>query len=146
MRPYQNYQKISISTADPVRIIVLLYEGAIQNLNQTARLFGKDNQTASAKLTRTLEIINYLCTALDHEKGGEIAFNLERLYDYMRDLLAEANTKRDTAKVQEVIKLLQTLLDGWRGIVSNQTTESDSHSSDAPSAPPAQPSSLSMVG
>jgi flagellar protein FliS len=146
MRPYQNYQKINISTADPVRIIVLLYEGAIQNLNQTARLFGKDNETASAKLARTLEIINYLRSALDHEKGGEVAFNLERLYDYMRDTLAEANTKRDTAKVQEVIKLLQTLLEGWRGIVSNQTTESDTNPFGSAGALPTQPINLSMVG
>jgi flagellin-specific chaperone FliS len=64
----------------------------------------------------------------------------------MRDLLAEANIKRDSAKVQEVIKLLQTLLEGWRGIVSNQTTEADTLPAGARSAYPAQPISVSMVG
>lgn len=70
MLPHQNYKRVNISTADPVRITVLLYEGAIQNLNQTLRLFGHDDPAASAKLTRTLEIINYLRNVLDFEKGA----------------------------------------------------------------------------
>lgn len=144
MRPYQNYQRVNISTADPVRIIVLLYEGAIKNLNQTLRLFGRDSNAASEKITRTLDIINYLRNALDHEKGGEIAFNLERLYDYMRDTLGQANIQQDKAKVEIVIGLLQTLLEGWRGIISNQTTEVDATEATPP--PPGQPLGLSMVG
>lgn len=116
MRPYQMYQQVKITTADPLQIVVLLYEGAIKNLNQWLMLIDTDVDTASARLMRTQEIINYLRASLDHSHGGEIAFNLERLYNYMRDRLIEANLQRDRAKVQEVIGLLQTLLEGWHGI------------------------------
>lgn len=146
MRPYQNYQRVNVSTADPVRVVVLLYEGAIKNLNQSIRVMGTDIETASAKLTRTLEIINYLRSVLDHEKGGEIATNLERLYEYMRDTLSEANIRHDTEKIQSVIGLLQTLLEGWRGIVASQGGEGETEHPVAPTDPPAQPLGLSMVG
>lgn len=116
MRPYQMYQQVKITTADPLQIVVLLYEGAIKNLNQWLMLIDTDADTASARLMRTQEIINYLRTSLDHSQGGDIAFNLERLYNYMRDRLIEANLQLDRAKVQEVVGLLQTLLEGWHGI------------------------------
>lgn len=119
MRPYQKYQQVKITTADPLQIVVLLYEGAIKNLNQWLSLIGSDDELASARLVRTQEIINYLRTVLDHQQGGEIADNLERLYNYMRDRLGEANLHRDRDKVQEVIGLLQTLLEGWHGISSH---------------------------
>lgn len=145
MRPYQNYQKVSVSTADPVRIIVLLYEGAIKFLNQASRAVDQDHELVSTKINRALDIINYLRSALNHEKGGEIAFNLERLYDYMRDVLAQVNIHPDADKIQHVISLLQTLLEGWRGIVANQTGEGEA-GQDQQAAPPAQPFNLSMVG
>lgn len=63
----------------------------------------------------------------------------------MRDTLAEANILKDKEKVQVVLGLLQTLLEGWRGIVSNQTTEHDATPAE-PLAPPTQPLGLSMVG
>lgn len=148
MRPHQNYQKVCVSTADPVRIIVLLYEGAIKNLNQAIRAIGHDHDLLSAKITRTLDIVNYLRNALDHDKGGEISHNLERLYEYMRDVLTQANIKPDEGKIQHVISLLQTLLEGWRGIVGGATTESDADATAEaiPQTAPTQPLNLSMVG
>ena len=143
MRPHQSYQRINVSTADPVRMVVLLYEGAVKNLNQALNLMGQDNDGAGAKINRALEIINYLRSSLNHEQGGEIADNLERLYEYMRDTLALANIQSDKEKIQHVIGLLQTLLEGWRGIISNQT--SPDVEADAPS-PPSQPLNLSLVG
>lgn len=148
MRPHQNYQKVNVSTADPVRIIVLLYEGSIKNLNQAIRAIGQDNALVSAKITRTLDILNYLRNALDHDRGGEIAGNLERLYEYMRDVLSKANISLEADKMQQVIGLLQTLLEGWRGIVSNQTGDGETMEAAGMTAAPAptQPLNLSMVG
>jgi flagellar secretion chaperone FliS len=147
-RPQQHYQRVEITTADPIRIVVLLYEGAIRNLNQACRLMGEDNETASMRISRALDILNYLRNALDHQKGGEIAANLERLYEYMRDLLSEANIRRDTDKIKEVITLLQTLLDGWRGIATSTDGVEPARVKRAPETlhPPDQPINLSLVG
>lgn len=119
MRPHQSYKRVGISTSDPVKIVVLLYEGAIRNLAQAVENIGGDTALVSAKLVRTLEIINYLRTSLDHDKGGEISVNLERLYEYMRDQLSYANIELEDGgreKIIEVMDLLQTLLEGWRGV------------------------------
>jgi flagellar biosynthetic protein FliS len=121
-------------------------------LNQASRAVGQDHELVSNKINRTLDIINYLNNALDHDKGGDIAFNLERLYDYMRDVLAQVNIHPDTDKIQHVIGLLQTLLEGWRGIVANQTADGETPVDQQPAAPgappsaPTQPLNLSMVG
>lgn len=141
MRPYQNYQRIDVSTAEPIKIVILLYEGAIKNLNIATRVLPTDADEASVKINKTLAIINYLRNALDHEQGGEISANLERLYDYMRDRLAEANIRKESDKLGEVIGLLQILLEGWRGVASNASTMTAGDIGDmAPSA-----SRLSMV-
>ncbi len=153
-RGYQNYQRVDVSTADPVRIVVMLYEGAIKNLNQAILLFDANALDASAKITRTLDIINYLASALDHEKGGEISMNLERLYDYMRDTLAFANIHKDKEKLAQVIGLMQTLLEGWRAIVNYQAETGNGLAEQTAGQPePMQsaasgnlPSGLSMVG
>lgn len=143
VNPYQNYQQVGIATADPGRLVIMLYEGAIKSLNQSAQLFPTDAQVASTKLTRALEIINYLRTCLDHQRGGEIAFNLNRLYEYMRDRLSEANIHRDVDMIHEVIGLLQTLLEGWRGIIlNNQATAPE----EAPAETNTDEAKISMVG
>jgi flagellar protein FliS len=148
MKSYQkNYQRVEIATADPVRIVVLLYEGAIRNLNIAARNIETDKELASAKICRTLEIVNYLRNALDHEQGGEISLNLQRLYEYMRDQLNEANIHSDASKLAEVVNLLQILLEGWRGISANQTATPEAAIGSSLHAPaPDQAVGLSMMG
>jgi flagellar protein FliS len=126
MQPYKKYQQVNISTADPLRIVIMLYEGAIKNLNQALRRLEDNPKEAGERIGRTMDILNYLRNSLNHEKGGEISVNLERLYEYMRDILNEANIHRDHTKVREAIALLQTLLEGWRGLLSGQTTEHES--------------------
>ena len=53
---------------------------------------------------------------LDMEKGGEIAGNLNNLYDYMVRRLLEANTENDQAALDEVAGLLGEIKAGWDGI------------------------------
>lgn len=143
--PYENYQRVDISTSDPVRVVIMLYEGAIRYLNQAAKLFDRDNEAATAKLIRALQIVNYLRNCLDFDKGGDVANNLERLYIYMRDVLSEANIQRDKEKIREVVNLMQTILDGWREIWSNQTDTDVDPATISPTSPPAE-INLSMMG
>lgn len=155
MHAYQkfqkNYQKVEIQTADPLRIVVLLYEGAIKNLNQATRLMEEDRATACTRIGKTQDIVNYLRNSLDHAQGGEVAFNLERLYQYIRDLLNDATIHADVAKVREAVGLLQTLLEGWRGISTNSTQTGMEAEMTLPQAPEPRATGtagagISMVG
>jgi len=65
---------------------------------------------------KSIAIIGGLREALDHEVGGELAANLDRLYEYMIRRLTEANRKNDPAVLAEVAGLLQEVKAGWDGI------------------------------
>jgi flagellar protein FliS len=63
-----------------------------------------------------MNIIQGLRTSLDAEKGGDIAANLDSLYEYMGRRLLEANMNNDTAILDEVNTLLSEIKLGWDGI------------------------------
>jgi flagellar protein FliS len=63
-----------------------------------------------------IQIIDGLRASLDMERGGEIAANLDRLYDYMLRRLLEANLANSAEMLAEVTGLLQQIRSGWVGI------------------------------
>lgn len=141
--PYQAYRKASVQTSDPIKLVVMLYEGSIRNLRQAIDHINNDRRAqGSERICKTLDIVNYLYNCLDFEKGGEISENLARLYDFMRESLAEANLHLDIEKIEAAIDVLVTLLDGWKGVVDRSSAET---SSELPATPPTR-TSLSTMG
>jgi flagellar protein FliS len=109
------YQQGQIASANPVRIVILLYEGAIQFVNQSQQKFSEPAARGHA-LGRAHRIVSELLAALDYEKGGEIAENLSRLYHYVLDQLIRANVEGDCAALDSVRHVLRELLEGFREI------------------------------
>jgi flagellar secretion chaperone FliS len=121
-KPHAAYQRTQISTSDPRRIVVLLYDGAISRLNQAVESHGKgDKASRTIHVNKALDIIHFLTNSLDFERGGEISLNLQRLYDYIRDIVTLANIEGTPEKFTEAIHLLTTLLDAWRSICADHT-------------------------
>jgi flagellar protein FliS len=117
MKGIETYQENSITTQTQGRIVVMLYEGAIKFLKQAVVCMqAGDHETKSQYLTKAEDIINELNTVLDMESGGEIANNLRALYMFMIRSLHEANIKKDAAKIDDIIKLLEDLNQSWRAI------------------------------
>ncbi|MCK0163760.1 flagellar export chaperone FliS [Marinobacter sp. S6332] len=121
MNGLQAYQRVntqtSITDADPHKLIQLLYNGALERINMAkARMQAKDYAGKGKLITKAIEIIGGLRSFLDFEKGGDLAAQLEALYDYMERTLFEANAKNDVAKLDEVANLLRSIKDGWDGI------------------------------
>lgn len=118
--PHHTYRRVSIQTAEPAKVVLLLYDGAIKNLNQAIEQFElRRNNEGSMHLKKTLDIINYLHNTLDYEAGGEISQNLGRLYDFCRDALAKANIFADPAPMREVLLVLQPIREAWQSIVAH---------------------------
>jgi flagellar protein FliS len=110
----QQYHQQQIETATPEQILIMLYEGAIRFLSQSKRaLEAGQLEKAHNQNIKAQRIITELMTSLDLEIGGEMAMNLYRLYDYFNFRLVEANTQRDTAKIDEVITHLRQLKETW---------------------------------
>jgi flagellar protein FliS len=128
MNGLQAYQRVntqtSITDADPHKLIQLLYNGAIERINMAkARMQAKDYAGKAQLLNKAIEIIGGLRSFLDFEKGGELAGQLEALYEYMERSLLEASAKNDIAKLDEVIGLLRSVKDGWDSIREEVVTQ-----------------------
>lgn len=114
------YQDDALSTrvlgANPVEIIVLLYEGAIEALDRSKVAIEQgDFQQKSLMINKALDIIEGLRQSLNFEKGGEISVNLDSLYDFMkRHLVASSDVEEQIKAVNDVSALLNDLLEAWR--------------------------------
>ena len=120
MRQYQsvNNQAQAIS-ADPHRLIQMLMEGGLTRLAQARGAMERDQTALKGELlSKAIGIVGGLRQALDVQKGGEIAENLDRLYEYMTTRLMEANLKNDPAIVEEVSDLLREIKSGWDAIAA----------------------------
>ena len=120
MRQYQsvNNQAQAIE-ADPHRLIQMLIEGGLTRLAQ-ARGAMERNQTAlkGELVGKAIAIIGGLRQGLNVEQGGELAVNLDRLYEYMTTRLMEANLKNDLVILEEVSGLLREVKTGWDAIAA----------------------------
>jgi flagellar protein FliS len=106
-----------VDYASPHRIIQMLMEGALSKI-ATAKGCIERNDVAEKgrQITWAMNIIGGLRSSLDAEKGGEIAANLESLYEYMGRRLLEANMNNDAVALDEVSALLLEIKDGWDNI------------------------------
>jgi len=114
----KEYGKISVqsgaSYATPHRLITMLLEGALEKIS-AAKGFMQRKEIANKGnyISWAISIIEGLRMSLDNDKGGEIAANLDNLYDYMERRLVEANAKNDEAILDEVTDLLTTIKSAW---------------------------------
>ncbi|MFO0752772.1 MAG: flagellar export chaperone FliS [Thermodesulfovibrionales bacterium] len=113
------YKENQIATADPLKMVVMLYDGAIRFLRVSLVVVTKQRINVKRKLKyleKACKIIEYLQSCLDREQGGEIARNLNDLYDYILVRLTQANFSNDPHTINEVIRLLIPLRDAWEEI------------------------------
>lgn len=120
----QSYGKIANGEKDPIRQIVMLYDGAIKFLNLTADdIEHKDIISKAEHSTRALDIISYLQSILDFDRGGDVARALDRLYASTIVLVIRASAELDPDLMRRAAKLLQPVRDSWETNANqNQTT------------------------
>jgi len=112
------YRKTAVTTADPGKLILMCYEGAILQLKIAKTKYReKDYEGKGKAVTKTMAIINELTCALDFENGGEIARNLEAIYNYVTRRVLLADVARDFGGIDEVLIILNDLLSAWKEIV-----------------------------
>ena len=114
------YRQVEISTADRGRLVVLLYEGAINFLRKAKNDVQEGDVEAKCNnITRAQDIIQELNNSLKMDEGGEIAGNLRSLYFFMERYLVKAKIERDgIKKMDEVIAMLSSLCDVWVEILA----------------------------
>ena len=117
----QDYRRTNVITADPKRLVLMCYEGAIENLKiGKQRYIEKDYEGKGKAITKAQDIINELLCSLDFEKGGAIAKNLDSLYNYMSRRIIHADVNNDIKTIDEVIGMLNELKSAWEDIFYKQ--------------------------
>jgi len=112
-----SYQEVAVKTATPVRLVTMLYEGAIRYLRQAAdAVQARDLGAKHQAVDRAMAIIQHLQGTLDLERGRNVAADLDRLFDYISTRVFAGSSKMDAAPIEEVIQLLTMLLSGWQEV------------------------------
>jgi flagellar protein FliS len=122
---YAVYKEIGINTSQPLKLVIMLYDGAITFLEKSIEYAeNKDIKNKNIYANKARDIILELNNSLNLEVGGEMASNLKRLYFFMNRHLFQANLKNDMQGMREVILMLSDLREVWQDI-SNQKENTD---------------------
>lgn len=106
-----------IEYADPHRLIQMLFEGALKRIAYAKGAMQRKSIAEKGKfISQTIEIIGGLRASLDVEDGGDIAANLESLYEYISRRLVTANLKNSEEMLDEVSGLLLDVKVAWDAI------------------------------
>ena len=134
------YKKVgidaSVDSASPQKLILMLFEGAQISI-KTARHHMLANEIAQKgeSISKAITIIdNGLKASLDIEKGGQMAQNLQSLYEYMTHRLLIANIKNKPEILDEVAQLLSELHSAWAAISTPKTHHNTATDNQPPSA------------
>ncbi|MGL6175579.1 MAG: flagellar export chaperone FliS [Vibrionaceae bacterium] len=117
----QAYKKVSIDSqlteASPHKVIQMLMAGAIERLIQ-AKIAIEQKNTAlkGEKIGKALDIVVNLRACLSMEDGGEIAQNLDALYDYIIRQVSIANLENNTLLLDEAVVILREIKSAWEQI------------------------------
>jgi flagellar protein FliS len=108
------YAVVEAQSRSPLELVVMLYDGAIRfaaqarDAHQRGDRFGR-----AAGVSRAMAIVAELQNTLDVDNGREIASDLDRLYHYIMGRLLDVTRTGDPAALEETVRLLSTLRDGW---------------------------------
>ncbi len=112
-----------VTEADPHRLVLMLLEGAISKIAIVKGLMIRKEVAKKGELIgQSIAIVSGLKSSLDKEAGGEIANNLDNLYEYIEHRLLTANLKNDVSILDEVSKLLHEVKAGWESIPADLRT------------------------
>lgn len=121
-RAIDSYNQVGLETgvqaADPHKLILMLFEGALLALADGKRHMQQRQIAAKGQsLSKAIMIIeNGLKASLDVKAGGELGERLAALYDYMCDRLLRANLHNRPELIDEVSRLLSELRGAWEQI------------------------------
>ena len=121
MAAMKQYQSVNTQAqavdASPHRLIQMLMEGGLTRIAQARGAMERQQTALKGELIgKAIGIVGGLREGLDLQQGGELAANLDSLYQYMVSRLLEANVKNDAEPLDEVAGLLRNVKSGWDAI------------------------------
>jgi flagellar secretion chaperone FliS len=136
MNPRNSYRFAAAQGASPVRLVICLYEQAIEDLRRALiALEKKDIAERTRALNHAHMVIGQLQGTLDVQRGGEVATHLQRFYTVIRSGLIDAQSKQSAPLLEQQIALLVEVHDAWLE-VERATSGAEQPPAEKPSSPP----------
>ena len=122
MQGVRQYAQTQVQTASSVQLIVLLYDGMIQAMKLAQQSIQDNNYVDKARfLDRALRVVGELSAVLDIERGGAIAKDLQRIYEYVQYQLLQANLKHESHHLDAPIRSLSVIREAWQELAVHGT-------------------------
>lgn len=122
----RQYQQAQFGTVDRGQLLLMMFDGADRFLGQAEQRLPADDVAGFVNaLGRAQAVIAELLSTLDHQRGGEIAGNLDRLYRFMLDHLIEANLAKSVRHVGQVRRILGIIGGAYREVLRHGMPQLD---------------------
>ncbi|MGL4393954.1 MAG: flagellar export chaperone FliS [Brevinema sp.] len=126
MYGHEAYKNTDIETASRLKLVVMLYAGAIRFTNIAVEAIKSgQNDVANLNCIKAQDIVSELLASLNFE-AGDIADELSGLYIYVHKLLIEGNIKKDVPSLTEAVELLENLKGAWDDLLVKEEQEAAS--------------------
>lgn len=111
---YETDMAAQVAAATPHQLVIMMFNGLADELVRArSHILAKRYERKAQSINKCIDILNALTSALDYDKGGELARNLASLYDYCVHRLYEASNTLSVEMIDEVDTLLGELREGW---------------------------------
>ena len=118
----KQYQTSNITTATPEKLMIMLFDGAIQFLQKAKNAIAEKNlQERSANIEAARKIVRELMRTIDLENGNDVSKSLFRLYNKMAMKLIKANVSRNSDLVDEVLEDMMNIRWGFQKAIEIQS-------------------------
>ena len=108
------------ASADPHELVLMLLDGFIDELARAeGHIKGNRFEHKGKSISKCIDILGGLDSALDMEQGGEVALNLHNLYEYCGQTLFEVSVSNEVEKLEQVERIMLNLREGWVGMMHN---------------------------
>lgn len=109
------YRREAVMTARPDQLVTMLYDRLIQAMEKakSALSAGGDVTIIHDELVLGQRILAELNVTLDTERGGELAQNLARLYEFCSSRLVAANVSKSAAELDAAETVIRDIRDAW---------------------------------
>lgn len=129
----QQYRKHSVEGASPLRLIIMLYDGCLRNVDLAKQhMESGDIYKRNEAIQKAQKIVGELMACLDMQAGSEIAKSLFALYSFVYNRLLEANIEDNAGKLDEVTQVLSELRESWESLEESRIAVSDEAATSEP--------------
>ncbi len=114
---YENYLETGVLTASPQKLQLLLIEAAIRSIHRGKEASSRgDEAAASEHFIHAQDCVGQMLAGLNYNGAAEIVKRLAAVYVFILRQLAEGSLNRDTAKLDDAVRVLEVERETWRQV------------------------------